>query len=60
METYLVTIVKQIQEAIWPNGALKRDAPPRTPKEKSKTKRDALFKLVAILEGKYTFNIQGL
>jgi len=51
VESYIVTIMQQVQDAIWPNGTLKRDAVPRTAKEKSKTKREAGFKLATIFEG---------
>ena len=51
VEYYIVDIMKQIQEEIWPNGVLKKDRPVRTAKEKAKTKRDAQFKLATIFEG---------
>jgi hypothetical protein len=51
VESYIVDIMKQIQEVIWPNGVLKKNPTPRSAKEKAKTKRDAGFKLAAIFEG---------
>jgi sorting nexin-25 len=51
VETYIVDIMKQIQDAIWPNGVLQKNKPIRTAKEKAKTKRDAGYKLATIFEG---------
>ena len=51
VEPYIVDMVKQIQDAIWPEGVLRKNATARTPKEKAKTKRDAGFKLATIFEG---------
>ena len=51
VESYIVDIMKQLQEAIWPNGVLRKNPPARTTKEKTKTKRDAGFKLATIFEG---------
>jgi hypothetical protein len=56
VESYIVSMMKQIQDAIWPNGVLRRDPPPRTAKEKAKTKRDAGFKLATIFEGDPTIH----
>jgi hypothetical protein len=50
-EPYLVDMVKQVQDAIWPDGILRKNPPARTAKEKAKTKRDAAFKLATIFEG---------
>jgi hypothetical protein len=44
-------MMKLVQDAIWPNGALRRNPTIRTAKEKSKTKRDAGYKLATIFEG---------
>jgi hypothetical protein len=55
VESYIVNMMKQMQEAIWPDGALRKTPPSRTAKEKAKTKRDAGFKLAAVFEG----NAQG-
>jgi len=44
-------MVKQVQDAIWPDGILRKNPPARTAKEKAKTKRDAAFKLATIFEG---------
>ena len=43
--------MKQIQDAIWPNGVLQKNKPIRSAKEKAKTKRDAGYKLATIFEG---------
>jgi len=51
VESSVVDLMKQVQDAIWPNGVLRKDLSPRTTKEKAKTKRDAAFKLAAIFEG---------
>jgi hypothetical protein len=51
VETYIVDIMKQIQDAIWPNGVLQKNKPIRSAKEKAKTKRDAGYKLATIFEG---------
>ena len=51
VESYIVSMMKQVQGAIWPNGVLKTSPTSRTLKEKAKTKRDAAFKLAAIFEG---------
>jgi sorting nexin-25 len=51
VESYIVNVMKKIQEAIWPNGILRKTPPTRTTKEKAKTKRDAGFKLATIFEG---------
>ena len=51
VESYIVDIMKQLQEAIWPNGVLRKNPPARSSKEKAKTKRDAGFKLATIFEG---------
>jgi len=53
VESYIVDIMKQIQDSIWPDGVLRKNRLPRTTKEKSKTKRDASFKLAAIFEGQH-------
>jgi Sorting nexin C terminal len=44
-------MMKLVQDAIWPNGALRKNPTIRTTKEKSKTKRDAGYKLATIFEG---------
>lgn len=51
VESFIVDMVKQLQDAIWPGGVLRKDPPARTAKEKAKTKRDAGFKLATIFEG---------
>lgn len=51
MESYIVDMVKQVQEAIWPNGTMRKSPQMRSAKEKAKTKRDAGFKLATIFEG---------
>jgi hypothetical protein len=51
VETYIVDIMNQIQDAIWPNGVLQKNKPIRSAKEKAKTKRDAGYKLATIFEG---------
>ena len=51
VESYIVTIMQKVQDAIWPSGVLKREGVPRTAKEKTKTKREAGFKLATIFEG---------
>lgn len=51
VESYIVDIMKQIQDAIWPNGVLQKNKPVRSAKEKAKTKRDAGYKLATIFEG---------
>jgi len=43
--------MKLVQEAIWPNGTLKKNPTVRTAKEKAKSKRDAGYKLATIFEG---------
>jgi len=53
VESSIVDIMKQLQEAIWPNGVLRKNSAARTSKEKAKTKREAGFKLATIFEGTY-------
>jgi hypothetical protein len=50
-EPYIVDMTKLVQDAIWPNGTLRKNPTARTGKEKAKTKRDAGFKLATIFEG---------
>jgi sorting nexin-25 len=56
VEHYIVQMVKQVQDAIWPEGVLRKSPPARTAKEKAKTKRDAGYKLASIFEGSRTPN----
>jgi hypothetical protein len=51
VESYIVDIMKKIQEAIWPNGIRKQTLIIRSPKEKTRTKREAGYKLTTIFEG---------
>ena len=51
VEPYIVDMMKLVQEAIWPNGTLKKNPTVRSAKEKAKSKRDAGYKLATIFEG---------
>lgn len=55
VEPHIVDMVKQVQDAIWPDGVLRKNPPARTAKERAKTKRDAGFKLATIFEGRSAF-----